>query len=137
MRFRVNFKKYEKTPADISASHTLEVTFKLFENKILTDSKHSKILSCMNPLDNVMVKKEQKKKTLFIKCIENSSTPKWNTTQALRHEHDPLGEVGLEENGMIMQKHREKQKNTEMLKKHRRCAMSTTLPGRLVSRRMG
>ena len=58
LRFRVNFKKYEKTPADISASHTLEVTFKLFENKILTDSKHSKILSCTNPVDNMMVKEE-------------------------------------------------------------------------------
>ena len=33
MPFSVNFKKYEKTPADISASHTLEVSVKEFGNR--------------------------------------------------------------------------------------------------------
>ena len=57
----------------------------------------------MNPIYNTMVKwaeRAQKGKHIDIqgnKCVQNITTPKRNTTQALRHEHDPPGEVGLEE----------------------------------------
>ena len=96
----VNFKKYEKTPADISASHTLEV---IANQSICNDIKSSQpsLQNLMQPLSTEEIKVLGKRLNGRRQChrpgklfFKSNESKKDLDTQALRHEND---DVVLEE----------------------------------------